>query len=85
MLQQRSGWLTILPSGKWFIQLPRQALGKRSQKKLFASLGPFSHHKRVYTGLLSNAARAFSNENQLENDQQRVTEARSAHRHFDRW
>ncbi|MED1722111.1 YheC/YheD family protein [Brevibacillus parabrevis] len=51
MLQQRSGWLTILPSGKWFIQLPRQALGKRSQKKLFASLGPFSHHKRVYTGL----------------------------------
>ncbi|RNB56811.1 YheC/YheD family protein [Brevibacillus gelatini] len=51
MLQQRSGWLTILPSGKWFIQLPRQALGKRSPKKLFASLGPFSHHKRVYAGL----------------------------------
>ena len=53
MLQQRSGWLTILPSGKWFIQLPRQTLAKRIPKPLIASLGPFSHQKRLHTGLPS--------------------------------
>ncbi|WNC16216.1 YheC/YheD family protein [Brevibacillus brevis] len=52
MQRQRSGWLTILPSGKWFLQLPRQALAK-ARKPLYASLGPFSHHKRVHTGLPS--------------------------------
>ncbi|MED4753475.1 YheC/YheD family protein [Brevibacillus choshinensis] len=51
MQRQRSGWLTILPSGKWFLQLPRQALANRARKPLFASLGPFSHHKRLHTGL----------------------------------
>ncbi|MFG0212008.1 YheC/YheD family protein [Brevibacillus porteri] len=50
MLQQRSGWLTILPSGRWFVQLPRLVL-KRSPKPLVASLGPFSHTKRIYAGL----------------------------------
>ncbi|MFS0556613.1 YheC/YheD family protein [Brevibacillus sp. 179-C9.3 HS] len=50
MLQQRSGWLTILPSGRWFVQLPRLVL-KRSPKPLVANLGPFSHTKRIYAGL----------------------------------
>ncbi|MCM3079431.1 MULTISPECIES: YheC/YheD family protein [Brevibacillus] len=53
MPQLRSGWLTILPSGKWFVQLPRQALAKRGGKPLIASLGPFSQQKRLYTGLPS--------------------------------
>ncbi|MFD2370003.1 YheC/YheD family protein [Brevibacillus sp. GCM10020057] len=51
MPQSRSGWLTILPSGKWFLQLPRQALANRTRRPLIASLGPFAHHKRLYTGL----------------------------------
>ncbi|MFJ9498527.1 YheC/YheD family endospore coat-associated protein [Brevibacillus centrosporus] len=46
-----SGWLTILPSGKWFLQLPRQALANRPKKPLIASLGPFAHQKRLHTGL----------------------------------
>lgn len=50
MPQQRSGWLTILPSGKWFMQIPRQTLALRGRKPLIASLGPFSHHKRLHVG-----------------------------------
>lgn len=49
MHQHRSGWLSILPSGKWYVQLPRTAI-KRVPKPLIASLGPFSIQKRIYTG-----------------------------------
>jgi YheC/D like ATP-grasp len=50
MPQLRSGWLTVLPSGKWYIQLPRKAIAKRGRKPLIASLGPFSQQKRLYSG-----------------------------------
>lgn len=53
MQRQRPGWLTILPSGKWFLQLPKQALIKRGRKPLIASLGPFSQQKRLHAGLPS--------------------------------
>ncbi|QQE73555.1 YheC/YheD family protein [Brevibacillus composti] len=52
MPQLRSGWLTILPGGRWYLQVPRQhLLALRGRKKLRASLGPFQTIKRVSLGL----------------------------------
>ncbi|HZG81025.1 MAG TPA: YheC/YheD family protein [Brevibacillus sp.] len=59
MPQLRSGWLTVLPSGKWYIQLPRQAKLKYGRKPLTASLGPFSQTKRLYSGLPSQQPGRF--------------------------
>jgi len=51
MPTQRSGWLTILPSGRWFFHAPRHSVLLRSRKRLIASLGPFSKKKRLLRGL----------------------------------
>ncbi|USG64458.1 YheC/YheD family protein [Brevibacillus ruminantium] len=53
MPQLRSGWLTILPGGRWFLKIPRQhqLLVLRGRKRLLASLGPFQLSKLVYIGL----------------------------------
>lgn len=50
MLQQRSGWLTILPSGRWFLHVPRQALTPNNPRQLIAHLGPFDCKKRLHLG-----------------------------------
>lgn len=51
MSQQRSGWLTILPSGRWFLHTPKYASYLLSRKRVVASLGPFSNKKQLYNGL----------------------------------
>jgi hypothetical protein len=51
MPQQRSGWLTILPGGRWFLHIPRQALMLHRHSPLIASLGPFDCKKRLHLGL----------------------------------
>ncbi|WP_338462071.1 YheC/YheD family protein [Brevibacillus borstelensis] len=52
MPQLRSGWLTIFPGGRWFLQLPRQNLHiLRGRKQLYSRLGAFDTPKRVYLGL----------------------------------
>jgi hypothetical protein len=51
MPTHRSGWLTILPNGRWFFHSPRHSILLRSRKRLIASLGPFSKKKRLLRGL----------------------------------
>lgn len=51
MPQMHSSWLTVLPSGRWYLQLPRQTAGKRKRTTLTASIGPFSQKKKLYSGL----------------------------------
>ncbi|WP_126425509.1 YheC/YheD family protein [Brevibacillus marinus] len=52
MRQSRSGWLTILPSGRWYLQAPKENLrlllmaGRR--KWVSAKLGPFHVSKRIH-------------------------------------
>lgn len=52
MRQSRSGWLTILPSGRWYLQAPKENLrlllmaGRR--KWVPAKLGPFHVNKRIH-------------------------------------
>ncbi|UFJ41507.1 YheC/YheD family protein [Brevibacillus humidisoli] len=52
MRQPRSGWLTIHPSGRWYLHAPNDNLrllllaGRR--KWMFAKLGPFSVTKRIH-------------------------------------
>ncbi len=51
MPAHRSGWLTILPSGRWFFHAPRYAALLRSRKRLIGTLGPFHKKKRLFRGL----------------------------------
>lgn len=53
MPQMHSSWLTVLPSGRWYLQISRQTTGKRRRKPLTARVGPFSSKKKLYIGLPS--------------------------------
>ncbi|MGD8188409.1 YheC/YheD family protein [Brevibacillus ginsengisoli] len=52
MAQIRSGWLTILPSGRWYLQGVNKAIitGLNKQKRLLAKLGPDSIQKPIQLG-----------------------------------
>ena len=52
MPQTHSSWLTVLPSGRWYLHLPRHMAGKR-KRTFIACLGPFAQKKKLYTGLPS--------------------------------
>lgn len=52
MPQTHSSWLTVLPSGRWYLQLPRN-MARLRKRPLIASLGPFAQKKRLYPGLPS--------------------------------
>lgn len=51
MSKSRSGLLTILPSGKWYLQDHQLVSRYGTGKKMTANLGPFSLKKGVYLGL----------------------------------
>lgn len=52
MAQIRSGWLTILPSGRWYLQGVNKYKipGLYKQKRLLAKLGPDSIQKPIHLG-----------------------------------
>lgn len=52
MAHIRSGWLTILPSGRWYLQGVKKYKipGLYKQKRLLADLGPDSIQKPIYLG-----------------------------------
>ncbi|MBO8163680.1 MAG: YheC/YheD family protein [Brevibacillus sp.] len=54
MRQTCSGWLTIHPSGRWYLQAPKEQLRPllttRRRKWITAKLGPFSVKKRICIG-----------------------------------
>jgi hypothetical protein len=51
MSKSRSGLLTILPNGKWYLQDQQLVSRYGSGKKMRANLGPFSLKKGVFLGL----------------------------------
>lgn len=51
MSQTRSGWLTILPSGRWYLQDTRLNSYRRRKKRLSVSLGPCQVQKPLFVGL----------------------------------
>ncbi len=49
MPQPHSGWLTILPTGHWYLKPAREArLPGARRKRIVACLGPFAMKKEVY-------------------------------------
>lgn len=55
MSQINSGWLTILPSGRWYLQDTRLKSYRRSGKRINLSLGPCNVSKPLFIGLPSQA------------------------------
>ncbi len=51
MPQTRSGWLTILPSGRWYLQDSRLYNLNGRSKRISTNLGPFAVKKQMYFGL----------------------------------
>lgn len=51
MLQSRSGWLTILPSGKWYLHAARLPIAFTARRRVTAQVGPYENKKRLHIGL----------------------------------
>ncbi|MET3290990.1 UNVERIFIED_CONTAM: hypothetical protein ABID98_003560 [Brevibacillus sp. OAP136] len=55
MSQINSGWLTILPSGRWYLQDTRLKPYRRNGKRIMLNLGPCNVHKPLFIGLPAQA------------------------------
>ncbi|NGQ94882.1 YheC/YheD family protein [Brevibacillus sp. SYP-B805] len=51
MPQSRTGWLTILPADKWYLQAGRLPLIAGKGRRIVAHVGPFAQKKHLYVGL----------------------------------
>lgn len=51
MPQSRSGWLTILPSGKWYLHAARLPIAYSARRRVVAQVGPYAQKKRLHIGL----------------------------------
>jgi len=51
MTQSRSGWLTILPSGKWYLHAARLPIALSARRRVVAQVGPYAQKKRIHLGL----------------------------------
>jgi hypothetical protein len=51
MPQSRSGWLTIVPADKWYLNAPRLPLLAGKHRRIVAHVGPYAQKKQLNIGL----------------------------------